>query len=93
MESTNTVNIKMDGLTIFPNPSSQWISINSSNPSDVKYYIIYNSSGQEIRNIQQIGMDIIHVPIWGLSNGVYTLLAYGSDHKSKSRTKFVIARD
>lgn len=65
------------GLTILPNPASEFFTITSYDP--VKLVTIFDISGKEVMRYD--GADINRVDIKGLSNGVYSCRIYSASGK------------
>ncbi|MFT5249453.1 MAG: hypothetical protein ACI93P_001179, partial [bacterium] len=62
-----------EGLTIYPNPSSNLITINS-NSELLTEVIIYDISGKQIYNTSNINSDLKTIDISNFSNGIYFVL-------------------
>ena len=45
-------------LFLYPNPSSDFIRIETENPNDIKDWVIYSASGQRIKNGSSLGINI-----------------------------------
>ena len=67
--STSTVNVKKDGITIYPNPANDFVNINIENSGDIE---IYDMSGILILN-KSVSAGITNLNIGNFNSGIYVI--------------------
>jgi len=77
-KTTNTENI-VDGLSIFPNPTSDYINIKNESDQTIKAIRIYNVLGQQLHLLEQVSnSERIDVSNW--LAGIYFVHIEIGDH-------------
>jgi hypothetical protein len=86
-----SINERLGGnaFTIHPNPASEIISINSSQP--LQTIQIFNCLGQRVRSTDDLKVNHVKLDVSGLVDGIYVIEAIGQN-KEANRTKLIISR-
>ncbi|MEQ9262637.1 MAG: T9SS type A sorting domain-containing protein [Owenweeksia sp.] len=79
-------NSRLEGLSIYPNPAEDEITITVGGNKEVKAYQVYNSAGKVVNGGDENPGRTFELKINGLSPGIYTLeVIYKDDSKENGR--------
>lgn len=88
--STGLENLRNTDFSIYPNPSKNEIEIQAANYFDNAELTIYNSLGQEVKNISKISGKSMKIANMELSNGIYFIVLKNDGKQLRSR--FIIEK-